>query len=189
MQSVGTIPDKVLSGFLEQHLATELVLKPAVGSGARDAQRYARSATGPMSAHMARLLAEGRSVMVQPYLERVDEQGETALVYIDGEFSHAIAKGAVLRRGAEPTRALFAPEEVIARTAAPDELELGARIFGQLPSGNLLYARIDLLRDASGSPCVLELELAEPSLYLSYSPHAPARLAQAVSVRLCKSEP
>ncbi len=84
---------------------------------------------------MARLIAEGRSVMIQPYLERVDEQGETALVYINGEFSHAIGKGAVLSRGHAPTLALFAPEEIIARTAGPEELELGARVLGQLPFG------------------------------------------------------
>ena len=69
---------RVLEGFLKEHAATELVLQPAVGSGARDAQRHARSATLEMNAHMARLIVEGRSVMIQPYLERVDEQGETA---------------------------------------------------------------------------------------------------------------
>ncbi len=175
----------VLARFLEeQAAASELVLKPAVGSGARDAQRHARAAIEDMREHMARLLAKQRSVLMQPYLARVDEHGETALIYIGGEFSHAIAKSAVLSRGHAPTQALFAPEMIVARTPGADELELGARVLGQLPFGKVLYARVDLLRDASGSPCVLELELAEPSLYLGYSPHAPARLAQAVSALL-----
>ena len=170
-----------LERFLQEPSAAELVVKPAVGSGSRDAQRYARAAVPAMRAHISRLLAERRSVLLQPYLERVDEQGETALIYFNGEFSHAIRKGAVLRRGQGPMRALFAPENITARSPAPDELKLGARVLARLPFATLLYARIDLVRDGSGAPCVLELELAEPSLYLAYSTHAAPRLATAVA--------
>ncbi len=35
--------------------------------------------------------------MVQPFQASVDEIGETALVFIDGEFSHPLRKRAVLR--------------------------------------------------------------------------------------------
>jgi glutathione synthase/RimK-type ligase-like ATP-grasp enzyme len=175
---------KVLGSFLQVHAAAELIIKPAVGSGARDAQRYPRAAVAPMRAHLSRLLAGKRSALLQPYLERIDEQGETALIYINGEFSHAIGKTAVLSRGHAPTRALFAPEEIAARTPAADELELGARLLERLPFKNLLYARLDLLRDARGAPCVLELELAEPSLYLGFSKEAPGRLAGALSALL-----
>ena len=37
-------------------------------------------------AHVGPLLEAGRSVMLQPYLESVDREGETALMYIDGRF-------------------------------------------------------------------------------------------------------
>lgn len=41
-----------------------------------------------------------------------------------------------------------------------------------------LYARVDLVRDDDGRPCVLELELVEPSLFLPQAPlEATARLA------------
>ena len=43
----------------------------------------------------------------------------------------------------------------------------------------VLYARIDLVADADGSPVVLELELAEPSLFLPQAPDG--ALAQLVS--------
>ena len=107
---------KVLDSFLQVHAAAELIIKPAVGSGARDAQRHPRAAVAEMCAHLSRLLAGKRSALLQPYLERIDEQGETALIYINGEFSHAVGKTAVLSRGHAPTRALFAPEEIVART-------------------------------------------------------------------------
>jgi glutathione synthase/RimK-type ligase-like ATP-grasp enzyme len=86
----GDDPGKGLDSFLQVHAAAELIIKPAVGSGARDAQRYPRAAVPEMRAHLSRLLAAQHSVLLQPYLERVDEQGETALIYINGEFSDAI---------------------------------------------------------------------------------------------------
>jgi glutathione synthase/RimK-type ligase-like ATP-grasp enzyme len=174
----------VLDRFLQEHGAAELIIKPAVGSGARDARRYPRSAVAEMRAHLSRLLAGQRSALLQPYLERIDEQGETALIYINGEFSHAVGKRAVLGRGHGPMRELIAPEEIAARIPDANELALGARVLGELSYSDLLYARVDLLRDARGAPCVLELELAEPSLYLGYATHAPARLAAAVAERV-----
>ena len=41
-------------------------------------------------------------------------------------------------------------------------------------------ARVDLLRDAAGAPCVIELELIEPSLFLDFAPGAARRLAAAL---------
>jgi glutathione synthase/RimK-type ligase-like ATP-grasp enzyme len=174
----------VLDRFLHEHGAAELIIKPAVGSGARDAQRYPRAARAALRAHIARLLSERRSALLQPYLQRVDEQGEAALIYIGGAFSHAIVKAAVLSPGHAPIRGLFAPEQIAALTPNAEQLELGARVLAALPFDDLLYARIDLLHDEHGVPCVLELELAEPSLYLGYSPDAPARLAGAIAERV-----
>ena len=57
-----------------------------------------------------------RSVLLQPYLASVDKDGETALIFFDGKFSHAIRKGALLQKDEGPTRALFAPEKITART-------------------------------------------------------------------------
>ena len=124
-----------LQEFLGRHAARELVVKPAVGAGSRDAQRYGREEGAAIVAHIGRLLAGQRSVLLQPYLERVDEQGETALIYFDGRFSHAIRKAALLQRGAEPTRALFAAEKIEPRTPGADELELAGRALAALPFG------------------------------------------------------
>ena len=170
-----------LRKFLQGHKSADVVIKPVVGSGSRDAQRHPRADLNAMTAHLSRLLADRRSVLVQPYLDRVDDQGETALVYFSGEFSHAFRKGPLLQRGSESTSALFAQERITPRTPAADELELGARALQALPFGPLVYARIDLIRSADGSPCVLELELAEPSLYFGCSPGSAARFAQVLA--------
>ena len=97
-----------IDAFLATHAdAGEFVVKPAIGAGSRDAQRHARAARGDAVAHARRLLDANRSVLLQPYLDRVDDVGETALIYFDGQFSHAVRKDALLQRGADSMRALF----------------------------------------------------------------------------------
>src|SRR3712207_1686603 len=44
--------------------------------------------------------------MVQPYLDRLDAEGETGLVYVDGAYSHAFGKGALLAGGMPAVTAL-----------------------------------------------------------------------------------
>ena len=41
--------------------------------------------------HIAALLAEG-DVLIQPFLEEVERAGEVSLIYINGEYSHAVRK-------------------------------------------------------------------------------------------------
>ena len=78
----------------------ELVVKPAVGAGSIDTARF--HDREPATAHAQALLDAGRSVLVQPYDARV-EAGETALVFLGGEESHAFRKGPMLpRQGAQP---------------------------------------------------------------------------------------
>ena len=173
-----------LDGFLTQEGAAEWVVKPAVGAGSRDAARYARGEERPARAHVERLLDAGRSVMLQPYLDQVDLHGETALIYLGGRFSHAIRKGPLLRRSTGPTDALFAEEHITPRVAAAEELQLGERVLTALPFAAPLYARVDLIRYADGTPCLLELELTEPSLFLTHAPDAAGRLAAQLRAQL-----
>jgi len=173
-----------LAAFLAAHAERDLVVKPCIGAGSRDAQRHGREQRDAIVAHIDRLLAARRSVLLQPYLERVDEQGETALIYFDGRYSHAIRKAALLQRGSAATRALFAAERITPCTPAADERALAERILAALPFAMPLYARIDLIRDARGAPRLLELELTEPSLFFDHAPGSAGRYVAAVVARL-----
>jgi O-ureido-D-serine cyclo-ligase len=147
----------------------EFVIKPAVGAGSRGARRFRDDAAGA-GAHAQALLDAGRDVLLQPYLARVDQAGETALMYFGGRYSHAIRKGPLLAPNADATAALFAPEQIVAREPGSDERALADRVLAALPFAEpLLYARVDLLRDEDGAPVLLELELTEPSLFFAYA--------------------
>ena len=172
-----------LTDFLSAHRTDEFVVKPAIGAGSRDAQRYHADDRDAALAHVRRLLEGKRSVLLQPYLDRVDEHGETALIFFDGKFSHAIRKGPLLRRFEAPTRALFAAEHITPRVPGACELALAERALAAIPYGTLLYARVDLIAAGDGSPRVLELELTEPSLFFAHAAGAAARFAKAILAR------
>jgi glutathione synthase/RimK-type ligase-like ATP-grasp enzyme len=180
----GDDPQAVLGAFLARERLPELVIKPAVGAGSRDTRRYQRTAVPEILAHMRLLLSRRRSVLLQPYLPSVDRDGETALIFIDGSFSHAIRKGPLLPAGAQATAALFAPEEITPRIPGEDEQALAQRVLAALPFPELLYARIDLIRGEGGEPRLLELELTEPSLFFAHGAGSAPRLAQATLARL-----
>ncbi|MEZ5461280.1 RimK family alpha-L-glutamate ligase [Dokdonella sp.] len=178
-----------LHAFLQDHPdCAEIVIKPAIGAGSRDTQRHGRGRTDAATAHIARLLDAGRSVLLQPYLDRVDEAGETALIHFDGQFSHAIRKGPLLRPDEGPTTELYATEQIDPREASADELELAARVLAALPFANLpAYARVDLIRADDGTPVLLELELTEPSLFFDHAAGSAQRFATCLLAH-CRSE-
>lgn len=166
----------------------EYVVKPTVSAGSRDTARFGRADGDAVraAALVASIHASGRTAMVQPYVASVDARGETALLYFDGAFSHAIHKGPLLRPGAEPTSEVFAAETIAPRDASAAERTVAERVLAHAAQrfGDLAYARIDLVDDAAGDPLLLELELTEPSLFFAGDP---ARLARfAAAIRRCR---
>jgi glutathione synthase/RimK-type ligase-like ATP-grasp enzyme len=158
----------------------QFVVKPSIGAGSRDAARYRREDRTRAVAHVARLLAAGRSVMLQPYLDRVDQHGETAVIYIGGNYSHAIRKGPLLRLDDALVAGLFAPEQITPREPDEEEKRVAEAAFRACSLDEPLYARIDLIRDDRGRAVVLELELTEPSLFFVHAPEAAGRFADAL---------
>ena len=169
----------VPTGFVEPGQAFEppsepFVVKPAISAGGRSSARFEPAEADAARALVARIHAEGRTAMVQPHLGDADE---TALVYVDGAYSHAVRRRVPLPAAGE--RAVFyLDEELGPAEATPAEQAVAAAALTCAP-GRLLYARVDLL---GGS--VLELEISEPSLYLGYGAGAAARFAAAISQRL-----
>jgi hypothetical protein len=169
---IPTVPSSFIEPGESVSLPTgEMVVKPAIGAGSIDTLRFADPVAA--AAHAGVLLEADRSVLVQPYDSRV-EDGETALVFVGGEQSHAFIKAAILPpAGAEPTwddSGTYAQETLA--PADPDfELwDLGHAVLDAaaarlgMPRNEFLYARVDLIGGAGGEAVLLELELIEPSL-------------------------
>ncbi len=158
--------------------AAEYVVKPTVGAGSRLAARLPGERVDD---HVAVVHGEGLTAMVQPYVDRVDAQGETSLVYLgDGrtlEYSHSFNKGAILNGPVEVEGGFIAVERIEPSVPTGAERSLGDAVVAAAPIerfGALDYARIDLV-PGDGGPLVLEVELTEPSLYFHTSPGSAER--------------
>ncbi len=176
----------------------DVVVKPTVAAGGRGAKRIASGADLPanVNAHTRVLHAENHVAMVQPYLEGVETEGETSLIFLGGRYSHAVSRGAVLRNAdpaGQPTslagqRGESTPRSA-PRQAASEQLELAHAALAAIPGApGLLYARVDVLPDSDGF-VVGELELIEPTLFLQTSPTATARFAEVIGSHADRSNP
>ena len=168
---VPTVPSEVFTpGDPVRLPRSEVVVKPTVGVGSVDAQRFTDRSQA--LDHIAKLHAQGRAVLVQPYDARVEDSGETALVFLGGKASHAFTKAAMLPPTGRPqldATGTFALEAL--NPSEPDfemwdvgfaALDAAANHLGGAPS-DLLYARADIIGGIE-DPRLLELELVEPSL-------------------------
>jgi hypothetical protein len=191
---VPVIPTTWISDGTNEHLPTtgEYVIKPAVGAGSLDAQRFNFEDAADRSRaeeHVRRLVDRTQTVMVQPYASGIESTGETGVIFVDGEFSHAIRKGPML--GAvvlDEVDGLYREEAIESRTATTDELDLAQAALAAASEilqleGPLLYARIDMVRGENGRPTLMELELTEPSLFMATTPGSEGRFASAIANR------
>jgi len=90
----------------------------------------------------------------------------------------------VVASGVESRLASFA-QRIEAHETSAAELAVADQVMRLLRArfgADLLYARVDLLPAPAG-PLLIELELTEPSLFLSYDAKAADRLAEAIAVR------
>lgn len=161
----------------------DFVVKPCVGAGSIDAERYASADIDLARRHVSALHAKGRDVLIQPYIESVDVVGERALIFVDGKYCHAMTKSAMLNTAALDRTSLFRREQMASASGEDDAISFALDIFDQLEYKDLLYSRVDLVGTSEGW-MLMELELVEPSLFLSYDPLTATKLAQAIKARL-----
>ena len=175
----------MLDAFLQAHPGLdELVVKPTVGASSRNVRRFLRADAMQALQHAETLLGAGHSVILQPYLASIERQGETDLVYINGIYSHAIRKAALLARDGTtnaPTLGFLSACEATAteRALASAALQAASRTLGL--DAPLLYARVDLIHADDGQPQLLELEILEPSLSFPLAEGSAMRFAQALA--------
>ncbi|MFJ6660285.1 RimK family alpha-L-glutamate ligase [Streptomyces sp. NPDC091377] len=159
----------------------EYVVKPTSGAGARLAARYTPDRHATAVRQLERMHADGFTAMIQPYVDAIDTTGERALVFYGGTLRHAIRKGPVLARGTAYDERKVPHPGVEPWTPTGAERTLAERALAAVPGASgLLYARVDLVDGADGEPCVMELELVEPHLFLDLHPGSVEPIAAAM---------
>ena len=170
--------DTTLTAVLGERGWRRAVVKPAVDGGAKRLFAVNDGGTAQAEAAFRGLRSKG-AVLVQPFLDSVVEHGELALFLIDGELTHA-----ALKRPAAGDFRVQPEWGGTAEAVAPEAHDIQAmdaliEALGRPP----LYARVDLVYD-DGQPLLMELEAIEPRMFLSLSPVAAERFADAIRLRL-----
>jgi len=120
-------------------------------------------------------------MMLQPYLSRVETEGEVSVMLIDGEPTHSVQKLAV---GGD-----YRVQDEHGGTdhlvcLDPSLVALSQRALSVAPGEERpLYARVDFLFDDEGAAVVNELELIEPMLFFQHRPEAGAVFAEEILAR------
>lgn len=177
----------------------EFVIKPAISAGSVDTGRYTAIDAGSRGLaiqHARRLLEADRTVMAQRYLTSVDTVGERAHVFIAGEYSHSVLKGAMLDGPDVGVEGVYKEEKMSPIVASDSEIEVSRSVIAtarrlltdsadgvEVAPQPFLYARVDLVSNDEGDPVLMELEMVEPSLFTALSNGALDRFADAIVAR------
>ena len=163
-----------LAALLRAHGWHEAVMKPAVSADGFSTERTSRAQAGSDQPVLDAMLARA-DVVMQELVPEIRTNGEISLIFFGGVFSHAVSK--------RPKAGEFRVQErlggVIVRTDPPRRLIDDARDLLETWAPECLYARVDVV--ATGERFVLmEVELAEPSLYLQHDPQSALSFARAI---------
>ncbi|MDQ5823199.1 MAG: hypothetical protein M3441_03185 [Chloroflexota bacterium] len=163
-----------LHAILERHAWDEAVIKPSISATAFKTWRTTLADARRHDADLQQMLA-GADLLVQPFINEVAQKGEWSLVFLGGEYSHAVLKrpregdfrvqeqyGGSARREMPPGELVAQAREVLARSGKPWS-----------------YARVDGV-EVGGELVLMELELIEPYLFLGEHPQAAQRFGEAI---------
>lgn len=154
-----------------------IVVKPLVGAGA---WRQAKIECGE-SLPDAELLPLGEA-MVQPFLSSAQTEGEYSYLFFDRVYSHCLQKRP--QAGDYRVQAIYGGTESI-HQPSNEELAIAQAAVDAI-EGELLYARVDFMRLASGALALMELELIEPYFYPEQGPRCGELFADGLRAQLAR---
>jgi len=154
--------------------AAEIVVKPQIGAGSRATIRLKRNSWSDADLREGPF---GAAAMLQPFLSSIESEGERSLFWFGGVYSHAIRKipeaGGWYANRDGSTR-------FMAEAAPKDAREASEAALARAPN-DLLYVRVDVVRDDAGGWRVIEIEAIEPYLFLAYAPEGAGHLVAALT--------
>ena len=153
---------------------TEAVLKPAISGGAWNTYRINTDSASSHESIFSERISE-EDMLFQEFLNDIETFGEISLMFMGGNYTHAV------RKIAKPGDFRVQDDHggrVEVYEASVQEIEFGNSALDACPF-NPIYARVDVVRDNSGNLSLCELELIEPELWFRNNPSAADELAKA----------
>jgi len=166
-----------LKPLFEKLGSDKIIIKPCVSGGSRNTIILDKNTALADKRRVLNLVSEG-DFIVQPLMPQIRE-GEWSFIFFNGKYSHTIIK--------RPKTGDFRVQQIFGGTieiASPDQHYIDhAELYVSRFAKDTLYTRVDgLMVDANF--ILMEIELVEPFLYLSYHPDAVERYFQALVTQL-----
>jgi glutathione synthase/RimK-type ligase-like ATP-grasp enzyme len=180
-RGVAIVPSQIAAGDCLREVVAglggqEIVIKPTVGAGS---SHTIRGTAGSPELEQAMADLPDAVYLVQPFQPEIRTDGELSLVFIEGDYSHAVVQRPVA--GDYRVQLMFGGVATVT-DPTPEVLD-SARAVLAAAGGRPLYARVDGVV-VNGRFLLMELELIEPYLFLPESPEATRKLATAVANRV-----
>jgi len=158
--TVERVTQRAVEAAFETLKTDKLVIKPQIGGGAWRQVLYKKGDPFPSKDQLP-----PEEAMIQAFLPSVKEEGEYSFLYFGGQFSHAVNKKP--KPGEYRIQSTYGGIEA-AYSPSSQERDTARSILNVLDF-TPLYARVDLLRGTDGQLKLIELEMIEPYLYMTFA--------------------
>lgn len=151
-----------LPSFFKQFNSEKLIIKPCISAGAKNTFIITPD---NFTLHQKNIedLLKNEAFLVQPFIKEIETEGEWSFIFFDGKYSHSVLK--------KPTSGDFRVQHTHGGTIHIQETNAiqieTAKIFVDQFAKYCLYARVDGIM-VDNQFMLMELELIEPFLFLSY---------------------
>ncbi len=165
--------------LIHQKSWSEVVLKPLIGQSGKAVTKW----QAMQQTSLPDFSCYSSGLIVQPYIQEIEQYGETSMVFFNGEFSHAVKRQPPV--GEWRANSAYGVE-VFAITPSEVALASANQVLQSLPVMPM-YARVDgtdILEQ--GHFLLNELEVIEPALYLHTATEATAQFVQTILSKIRK---
>ena len=145
-------------------------IKPVIGACAVDTKRFSLKGADSVQVWLNELLAKGEKMMLQPYLETVETDGEYSAIYYGKRLSHCVQKIPV--KGDYRVQDDYgASDHGINPADYPDMMQLAETTLQYIHQkfSDVIVIRMDFLKLQDGQFVINEVEMIEPSLFFRHS--------------------
>ncbi|HJT74050.1 MAG TPA: hypothetical protein VJ720_08530 [Chitinophaga sp.] len=166
-----------LNGLFNQLETDKIIVKPCVSGGSKNTFTLHSNDAG-LGEHPLNDLLKEEAFIAQPFMPEIHE-GEWSLIFFGGHFSHAIIK--------KPKEGDFRVQPQYGSTIhsvipSAEHIREGEALIARF-APDALYTRVDGVM-VNGKLALMELELIEPMLYLSYNEESTGNYLRALAAKL-----
>lgn len=159
------------------------ILKPTISAGATDVY-HIRTPEEAEHLYQTQFLSQHKTLMVQPFMKEIADEGEWSFIFLNGKYSHGVLKKT--EKGGIGVKHSIQNKQYVPNAQMIQQAIKIYRGLEVINDDDLLYTRIDVIKDKDNILRVMEIEQIEPYLYLHVTSNAANQLVEGILRRFKK---